>query len=225
MDIVTPPGNTDSTHQNDPPKILDATLEVSESALRSVPTVLCAPFAAIDCETTGTDASKHEAVSVAVVLADRNLLEVAHFYQLITPQRLHFASLESLVICGYSAEAWEAGGAVTPEVAAKALASWLRGRRPIAHHLDFDKRFFAGVLRAAKQNPPWSSFGFCTLDAARKARSTGKLASRSAKLVDVAEFLKLPFERQEGAPHSALDDARACLAVARSFRAKGWMKI
>lgn len=207
MDTATPPQDSPSTHQSDPPKIQDA------------------PFAAIDCESTGLSPTSGEAVAVAVVLANKELFEVAHLHLLIHPERLHQANPESLVICGYSADRWQAGGAVTREVAANALAVWLRGRRLLAHSLDFDKRFFADVLRAGRHNPPWSSFGHDTLTSARQAIQGGKLRSQGASLVAVSEALHLAFERQEGVPHDALVDARACLAVARMFRVKGWMRL
>lgn len=183
-----------------------------------------APYAAIDCETTGTDREKHEAISLAVVLADGMLNEVDNFHIHIRPTRIENASLESLVIAGYDPAALRSSG-LSKLDAATALMPWLTGRRLIAHYLDFDRTFFAQLLREAHKNPPWGGRGYCTLEAARAAVKAAKLPSKGASLVAVCDALLIPLRRVEGEPHSALDDARAVLAVARAFRQRGWLKL
>jgi DNA polymerase III epsilon subunit-like protein len=176
-----------------------------------------APYAAIDCETTGLSCKLQEAVSVAVVLADADMVEVESHHWLILPERLHAANPQSLIICGYDEARWERE-ARSAALVGRDLHAVLTGKTLIAHNLDFDKGFIAGVLRAASVTPPWGLRSHCTLKAARVAKAKGALKTPGCRLDELCAALRLPFNREEGEPHSALDDARAALHLARALR-------
>lgn len=188
------------------------------------PTATEAPWAAVDVETTGLSPREHEVLSVAVVLAGPSMEEVCSLTMKILPSRLHAAQGEALVVSGFDEALWDRE-AVSKLTAAERLYEILRGRKLVAHNLDFDRGFLAAAIRECGRGAPWGIGHVCTLKAAREARKLGKLASLSAALVDVAKALRIPLEREEGAAHDPLDDARAALGVARSFRLSGIIRV
>jgi DNA polymerase III epsilon subunit-like protein len=174
----------------------------------------------VDCETTGLSYREQEALSVAVVLADAQMQEVAAHHWLILPERLHTAQGEALVIAGYDPEVWAAHALPASTVAA-ALYDALKGMALIAHNLAFDRGFIADVLRRGKRSAPWSMRAHCTLSASRAARTKGAVRASGAGLTDMCAALGLPLGRAPDKPHNALDDARAALALAASLRERG----
>lgn len=213
---ATPPPDPHSSHQSDPLKIL-------HDSRTTPPHHSLAPFAAVDCETSGLDPNIHEALTVGVVLADRQLNELAHIHLYILPERLADANLESLVVAGYDPGLWQREG-VTAQRAVEILGPWLAGRQLIAHSIDFDLGFLGKLFRAGRKNAPWSFRHHCTLKAMRQAIKAGAVRSKGASLVAACEAFSVPLDRREGQPHSALDDARAGLAVAKALALKGFMR-
>ena len=188
----------------------------AEARLRAV-------YAAVDVETSGLSCRDQEALSVAVVLANRELEEVAAHHWLILPERLHNAQAEALVVAGYDEARWLAEGLPAP-VVARNLFDALKGKTLLAHNLPFDKGFIADVLRRGRLSPPWGLRAICTLRASRSARDSGAIRTVGCRLPDMCAVLNIPFAREEGAPHSALDDARACLHLAHALRSRGLLK-
>lgn len=183
-----------------------------------------APYAAVDCETTGLDPNTHEVLTVGIVLADKQLNEVAHFHIYVHPTKLQDAVLEALVVAGFDEGLWQVM-AETQQSAAQILAPWLMGRQLIAHNIEFDLTFLGKLFRAGKRNVPWSFRQHCTLKAMRAAVKAGAVRSKGSSLVAACEAFKIPLERREGQAHSALDDARAGLGVAQALVRRGLMRL
>lgn len=212
-----PPIDPHPNPQNDAAKIVD-------DPNQTPPSHTLAPYAAVDCETSGLDPNTHEVLTVGIVLADKQLNEVAHFHIYVHPTRLQDAALESLVVAGFDEGLWQNNAHAT-QSAAQILAPWLMGRQLIAHNIEFDLTFLGKLFRAGKRNVPWSFRQHCTLKAMRAAVKAGAVRSKGSSLVAACEAFKIPLERREGQPHNALDDARAGLGVAQALVRRGLMRL
>ena len=201
----------------------EATPPTSDQGVADTPPPAKAIYAAVDVETTGLSSRDQEALSVAVVLADADMREVEAHHWLILPERLHTAQPEALVVAGYDEQRWADEGLPAKDVA-RNLYDALKGKTLVAHNLSFDKGFISDVLRKGKLTPPWGLRSICTLRASRSARDSGEIRTVGCRLPDMCAALNIPFAREEGQPHNALDDARAALHLARALRLRGLVK-
>ena len=156
----------------------------------------------VDVETTGTDRSADEVLSVAIVGADgRGLLDT-----LIKPVR-RTSWKRSLPIHGIAPK--DVAGAPSLTAVAPAIRAAVHGRVVVAYSAEFEADFLSGMLDTAR------ALRCCKLEYAAHVGQWDDWYGgwHWWSLVDAARAVFFPW--RNGAPHNALADALACRAVWR----------
>ncbi|CCM65074.1 MAG TPA: 3'-5' exonuclease [Candidatus Microthrix parvicella] len=160
------------------------------------------PFAVVDTETTGLDATVDRVIEIAVVHADGLGSLTNTFTWRIRPddgrhgaEHVHHISEADLVDA-------PTFGEILDEVTGA-----LRGRTLVAHNAPFDIRFLTREYERAGRPAPATLAGpLCTLDLARR------LGMAPLRLAEVARALKSPLP---ATAHRATDDAVATAKLLR----------
>jgi DNA polymerase III subunit epsilon len=170
----------------------------------------------VDVETTGLQPDQHELLEVAVVRTTPRLEIVGQATVRIKPSRIDRADAKALAVCGYSAEEW--ADALPLRDALCEVAPHLEGAAVAGHNLWFDWSFITRGFRLADLAMPATDYH--RIDTATLAWQLAATGEALGVGLDAAcAALGIP-PRPE--PHRALDDALACLEVARRMRRRAF---
>lgn len=181
-------------------------------------------YIALDVETTGFKAGSDEIISIALIPLDKNL----DFVYKDEVKGIHgklfhaFPTVEVpeevRAINGYDQMTWALRGAVDQdelaELVSSALTEWGTGI-PLGHNVQFDAKFVLALV--GDEYKDMLEKGVCTMDLAKRARSTMAIDSPNNKLGSLCEALGIDLDNA----HSAYDDTLATLELARVLLAEG----
>lgn len=159
-----------------------------------------ATFVAIDLETTGKYPLDAEICEVAGVKWSQGQI-VGEFQSLVKPTR----PMNAEVIAIHNISNEMVSDAPRIHEILPEFAKFIGDAIPLAHHAPFDMGFLSWDLERLNLPLPVKD-SFCTAIISRKAIPT----SPNHRLQTLINYLHLP----AGSAHRALDDAKACLAVA-----------
>jgi len=163
-----------------------------------------APIAVFDCETTGLFPEHNDRiVEVAVVLADKDLRPVLEYACVVNPQR----DLGPTHIHGLFGK--DVVGAPEFKHVADDLVEFFRGRHIVGHNIDFDIRFLRAEFRRLGLSVPTQ---LSLLDTHSLKR---------AKLGELASLYGITYTQA----HTALGDARATLGVLAALMSEKGLKL
>ena len=176
------------------------------------------PLVYVATHTTGLDEHEHEVIDLALLDSDGNTLLHTAFF----PENLAAADPEMLETVGFNPGEW----APSPPFAKKArrILGYLTRATIVGHNTQLDMRFINRLLRdaftAAELEPEEIDEMMGRIDTQFVDIVT--LAWEHLGLMDLEEiciYLRIPYT----ANHSALEDARASLAVYEELRqASAW---
>ena len=181
--------------EKSPSIITPRTVRRPEPGKRGVLT--CAPFVAVDVETTGTaDVCRVIEIAAARYSPDGTLIDT--YSSLANPGMNVPLNPAAQKVHGITpAQVW---AAPPIETVLAEFREFVAGQGLVAHNLSFESRFLSSEYHRLEQAPPqWQ--GVCTLAAARR-----HFKSPSNKLAALIELFDLPAINS----HRALDDAKAC---------------
>lgn len=170
-----------------------------------------------DTETTGLDASRHEIISVGVVVCDETTLDVVDKREwYIQPKMIELASPQALEVNGYTPEKWASAGERPAQEVFIELARYLRRGEFAGHNCPFDIEFIwatADRLRTPGfPRKPWSF---------TDTRQLAKLLTRTKKIPNAKlDSLVAYYGFTRSAHHGALEDADLSRRVAQAIFAQ-----
>jgi len=184
--------------------------------------VLCA----VDCETTGTDPTKHDIIEIAVVPLDSDLKPIQTimpFSMLLQPGRPQNIEQSATRVHGHTRTELMRDG-IEPMKAADLFDEWVErlhlpfGKRivPLAHNWPFDRSFIKAWLGEEHFNQYFSALYRDTMVAAqyfndRAAFHAEQVPFNKVNLRYLASELEVPHDRA----HAALAD---CLVTAQVYK-------
>lgn len=170
-----------------------------------------------DLETTGLDPVVNEAIQVAAVLLDDNLVEVAHFVSLMRPLRPETANPEALAIHGYTLD--HLAQQADPAPVWADLVDHLRDHsagplRYVGQNCGFDLKFLAAAEEVFGFRIPRLPIEIDTVHLCR-IHLEAKGHTLNSKLGTVADHYKIPHKA-----HDALGDVQATAEILRRIKAE-----
>lgn len=180
------------------------------------------PWAAVDLETTGLDASRNEIISIGIVPIDAGRIVVGDArYRIVRPRTAPDA--DTIRIHGMR-PADLAGAPPLDDVLDEVLDA-LAGRRLVAHVASVERRFLVPVFRTRGLRLRGEIADTQILARAWLHDRAGMAVPPHLGLEDLARRLGLPVERPHHALGDALTTAQAFLALATHLEHHGALSV
>lgn len=162
-----------------------------------------AAYAVVDVETTGLDRAHDRVLEIAIIQLDEGLNQVGHWRCLVNPQR----PASAVEIHGITDD--DLADAPTFRELAGTVAGLLRGRKVVAHNVEFDRAFLNREFAAAGSalHIP-AAASVCTMDQSRIYLPPGPHS-----LYGLADRVGLKIHDR----HRALADAELSAALLRYY--------